>query len=115
MGHTSPLAAYVLIDGKPVKLHKGDKIRDFRNGEWTFDSVHHSRKLTVTDDSVKPGEWFHQREFYASVFKAGIRHEPLQMWTFSPEWDKDGTFDPNYTHDSEPIGSADLGESVIVW
>ena len=78
----------------PTKvLKKGDSITSvFRpsEGPWTFQSVTHPRKLFVTqkDDPNGPDSWpnMASREFYASVFDAGIWDIDAEEWTFRPEW-----------------------------
>lgn len=61
-------------------LHKGDIITSFRNNLYTFHSVTHPRKVTVTDDNG------HYRDFYANVFELGIMDDVTGTWTFVPSW-----------------------------
>lgn len=81
---------YQAITANATILAKGNKVRDFRDLEWTFQSVTHPRKVYVTrkDDPNGPETYpnLHSREFYASVFNLGIWDTETQSWTFEPEW-----------------------------
>lgn len=83
-------SAFVVIDGKPTELQKGDKVRDFRGKEWTFQGVTHPRKLYVTKKYDRNGDDFwpnmESREFFASVFDAGIWDNYYAEWSFEPNW-----------------------------
>lgn len=90
------MSRFIAITFPTKVLKKGDPLKSaFRPSEdpWTFQSVTHPRKLFVTskDDPNGPDSWpnMASREFYASVFNAGIWDIDAEEWTFRPSWHDD--------------------------
>lgn len=75
-----------MADG--FELHKGYQITSSRDEPWIYDNCVHPRKISVHWDEDPNGEPFwpnrSSREFYASVFNAGIWDVEREEWTFPP-------------------------------
>lgn len=72
-------------------LVKGDKVRDFRDEEYTFESVAHPRKVNISSKLDPNGDDYYPNkmslQYYANVLNLGIWDAQDGIWTFLPDWD----------------------------